>query len=146
MYKTYQPKAKDIKRNWHLVDARDKVLGRLSTEIAIYLMGKHKSGYSTHMDSGDYVVVINAKDVRLTGNKENQKTYVRHSGYPGGYKEIKISKLRSESPAKIIEHSVSGMLPENRLKRKRLVRLKVFSEENHLYNDKFGKKEVKNGR
>ena len=146
MYKTYQPKAKDINRNWHLIDANDKVLGRLSTEIAIYLMGKHKPGYSTHMDSGDFVVVINAKNVKLTGDKENQKTYVRHSGYPGGYKEVKLSKLRSESPEKIIEHSVSGMLPDNRLKKKRLARFKVFSGENHSYNDKFVKKEEQNGK
>lgn len=137
MYKTYQPKKKEIKRSWHLIDAKDNVLGRLSTEAAKYLMGKHKPGYSTHMDSGDYVVVINAKHVKLTGNKESQKIYVHHSGYPGGYREVKVAKLRVDSPVKIIEHAVSGMLPDNRLKSKRLVRLKIFSGSEHIYAEKF---------
>ena len=139
MSKTYQPKKKEIKREWHLVDAKSKVLGRLSTEIATMLMGKHKPSYSAHMDSGDYVVVINAKDVKVTGNKENQKVYVSHSGYPGGYKEVKYLKLKSKNPARIIEHAVWGMLPENRLKKKRIVRLKVFEGPEHTFKDKLKK-------
>ena len=135
--KTYQPKAKEIKRDWHLIDAKGKVLGRMSSEIAGYLMGKHKRIYSKHMDMGDFVVVINAKEVELTGKKTLQKVYRGHSGYPGGFKEVKISKLMKENPSKIIEKSVAGMLPGNRLKKERLVRLKVFSTNTHPYNDKF---------
>lgn len=142
MVKTYQPKAKEVKRNWHLIDAKDQVLGRLSTQIAIYLMGKHKAGYSTHMDSGDYVVVINAKDIKVTGKKEEQKIYISHSGFPGGYKEVKYSKYLKENPVRIIEHAISGMLPDNRLKKKRLARLKLFADEKHTFADKFRKDTV----
>src|SRR3989344_7092324 len=135
--KTYQPKAKEVKRSWHLIDAKDKVLGRLSTEIATKLMGKHKSTYSTHMDSGDYIVLINAKEVLVTGKKESQKTYISHSGHPGGFKEVKYEKLLKENPVKIIKHAVSGMLPDNRLKDKRMRRFKIFADEKHTYQDKF---------
>lgn len=141
MYKTYQPKAKEVIRNWHLVDAKGKVLGRLATDATIKLMGKHKANYSAHLDSGDYVVVINAKNIEVTGKKANQKIYVSHSGYPGGYKETKYAKLREESPDQIIRHAISGMLPENRLKKKRLARLKIFTAEEHNFKDKFKNKE-----
>jgi len=137
--KTYQPKKKEVVRNWHLVDARDRVLGRLATEITTKLIGKHKPNYSAHMDSGDYVVVINAGSVKVTGNKEKQKVYVSHSGYPGGFKETKYSKLLAERPEKIIEKAVWGMLPDNRLKKKRIVRLKVFAAQDHTFKDKFSK-------
>jgi large subunit ribosomal protein L13 len=137
LQKTFQPKKKDVVRDWHLIDAKDKVLGRLSTEITTKLIGKHKPKYSAHMDSGDYVVVINARNVKVTGKKEKQKVYVRHSGYPGGYKEVKYSKLLTENPAKIIEKAVWGMLPENRLKKKRMARLKVFESSEYTYKDKF---------
>ena len=135
--KTYQPRQKDIKRNWHLVDAKGKVLGRLSTEVARFLTGKHKVNYSNHMDMGDYVVVLNAKDVILTGRKVSQKLYRRHSGYPGGFKEIKYAKMHDERPERVIELAVSGMLPDNRLKKKRQARLKVFAGSKHPYGDKF---------
>lgn len=135
--KTYQPKAKEIKREWHLIDAKGRILGRMSTEIATLLTGKHKRVFSKHMDMGDFVVVINAKDVELTGKKSIQKIYRGHSGYPGGFKEVKISKLMKEAPTKIIEKAVAGMLPENRLKRARLVRLKIFAGNTHSFNDKF---------
>lgn len=137
MYKTYQPKAKEITRNWHLIDAKDKILGRLSTDIVKLLMGKHKADYSAHMDSGDYIVLVNAGKVKVTGQKEDKKIYYKHSGYPGGYKEIKYQKWLTESPEKIIQHAVSGMLPDNRLKDKRMRRLKIFSEGEHSYKDKF---------
>ena len=137
--KTYQPKQKDVKRNWHFIDAKDQVLGRLATQIATYLTGKHKVNYSAHMDMGDYVVVTNAKKIVLTGNKVSQKVYRKHSGYPGGFKEIKFKKMLAEKPERIIELSVFGMLPENRLKRKRITRLKVFSEEKHPYMGKMPK-------
>ena len=141
--KTYQPKAKEISRFWHHVDVKDKVLGRASTEIAKFLMGTHKPTYSTHMDSGDYVVVTNAKDIKVTGKKSQQKIYRSHSGYPGGLREIAYSKLLKERPENVIIHAVTGMLPDNRLKNKRLARLKVFAGAKHSYEDKFKSKEAK---
>lgn len=136
MKKTYQPKEKDVVRKWHLVDAQDAVLGRLSTDVAKFLMGKHKATYSTHMDMGDYVVVINASKVKVTGRKEDQKVYYKHSGYPGGFKEIDYKKWLKESPEKIIEHAVKGMLPKNKLQSIRMRRMKVFTGSEHPYNDK----------
>lgn len=137
--KTYQPKAKEINRDWHLVDAKGKVLGRMASEIAQLLMGKHKRTFSKHMDVGDYVVVINAKDIELTGKKEKQKVYRKHSGYPGGYKEVKVSKLLDEQPGKVVELAVSRMLPKNRLRSGRMRRLKVFADSEHTFKDKFKK-------
>ena len=135
--KTYQLKAKEIKRDWHLIDARGQILGRMATEVAKFLIGKHKTNYTPHMDMGDFVVVINAKDVKLTGRKRKQKLYRRHSGYPGGFKEVKFEKLIVEQPGKIIQHAVFGMLPKNRLQKKRMGRLKVFVSSKHSYEDKF---------
>ncbi|MEK7526683.1 MAG: 50S ribosomal protein L13 [Patescibacteria group bacterium] len=137
--KTYQPKQSEVKRNWHLIDAKGAVLGRLATQVATYLIGKHKAEYSTHMDSGDYVVVINAKEVKVTGNKEKAKTYYSHSGYPGGFKEVKLSKLRLDRPARIIQLAVKRMMATNRLRDKRMARLKVFSGETNQFKDKFTK-------
>jgi large subunit ribosomal protein L13 len=134
--KTYQAKQAEIKHNWHLVDAKDKILGRLSSKIVKQLMGKHKANYTPHMDMGDYVVVINAAQVKLSGKKEKQKTYKKHSGYPGGFKEVKVSKLRAEQPEKIIELAVRRMLPDNRLRDKRMRRLKVFAQDKHPYAEK----------
>lgn len=135
--RTYQPKHKDVKRNWHLIDAKEKVLGRLASDVARLLMGKHKTSYSSHMDMGDYVVVINASSIELTGKKMTQKVYRSHSGYPGGFKEVKVSKLLTEKPERVIEYAVTGMLPKNRLQDKRMRRLKVFADEKHTYSDKF---------
>lgn len=137
--KTFQPKEKEIKRSWHLIDAKDGVLGRIATQIAMYLMGKHKPTYSPHLDSGDYVVVINAEKVVLTGKKPLQKVYRHHSGYPGGLKEISLAKMKKEHPERILEHAVSGMLPDNRLKKDRMARLKVLVGERNPYADKFNK-------
>jgi large subunit ribosomal protein L13 len=138
MKKTFQPSSKNIRRNWHLVDVKGDILGRISTRIAVLLMGKHKVIYSDHLDTGDYVVVINASEIKLTGNKAKQKTYKKHSGYPGGFKEVAYAKMAKEFPEKVIIHAVSGMLPDNRLKAKRLARLKVFKGENYPYKSKFG--------
>lgn len=135
--KTYQPKAKEVKREWHLIDAKDRVLGRMATEIARLLMGKQKPGYSAHMDVGDNVVVINAKDIELTGKKRQQKVYRGHSGYPGGFREISFEKMISENPERVVELAVSGMLPDNRLKRKRMRRLRVFAKEKNPYSKYF---------
>ncbi|MGD8744155.1 MAG: 50S ribosomal protein L13 [Candidatus Woesebacteria bacterium] len=141
--KTYQPKHKEIVRKWHKVDAKGEVLGRLSTRIASLLMGKHKVKFSKHMDMGDYVVVVNARHVRLTGKKPKQKLYRKHSGYPGGFKEIKFEKLIEENPQRVIQLAVKRMLPDNRLRDRRLVRLKVFAEDKHDFEDKFKKAKSK---
>lgn len=134
---TYQPKAKEIQREWYLISARGKVLGRLATEIARLLMGKHKRTYSPHLDSGDYVVVTDAREIRLTGRKEEQKVYTRYTGYPGGLRKENIRQLLEKKPERIIEHAVHGMLPGNRLRKDRMNRLKVFPGGEHPYGDKF---------
>jgi large subunit ribosomal protein L13 len=134
--KTYSPSSTDIKRNWLLVDIAGKILGREASQIAQWLIGKHKVYYVPHLDCGDYVVVINADKVRLTGKKEQQKKYARHSGYPGGLKEVSFAQQMSKDPRKIIESAVSRMLPKNKLHQKRLRRLKVFAGGTHPYQDK----------
>ena len=135
--KTYQLKSKDVKRAWHLLDAKDQVLGRLSSHIAALLMGKLKVDYSPNIESGDYVVVVNAEKVKVTGKKAQQKLYRSHSGYPGGLKEVTFAKMSKEHPERIIEHAVSGMLPDNRLKKARMAMLKVIVGEKNPYEDKF---------
>lgn len=135
--KTKVTKAKEIKRDWHLIDAKDKILGRLSTQIAPLLMGKDKPYFTRHLDCGDYVVVINAQEVKVTGKKEEQKIYYRHSGYPGGLKAISLSKLRAEHPERIIVEAVSSMLPNNKLKAKMLTRLYVYPGGENPHQDKF---------
>lgn len=137
MFKTYQPKETEVTRKWHLFDADGKTLGRIATQIATFLIGKHKPTYSAHMDSGDFVVVLNSVKVKVTGNKEEGKTYYSHSGYPGGLKERSLKELRAKNPNKIIELAVRGMLPDNRLRAKRMARLKVFSGEKNEYKEKF---------
>lgn len=134
---TYSPKIKDVKHNWHLIDAQGQVLGRLSTQIATKLIGKHKPYFVSHLDCGDYVVVINAGKIRVTGNKLNQKIYYRHTNYPGGLKQQKLKNLLDQNPLKVIENSVKGMLPKNKLRDRRMRRLKVFASANHTYQDKF---------
>lgn len=130
-------KANDIKREWHLVDVKEETLGRVSTKIAGLLMGKSKPYFVRNLDCGDYVVVINAKDVKVTGKKETQKKYYGYSGYPGGFKAEALQDLRKRRPADVIVHAVSGMLPQNKLKSKMLKRLLVFAEAEHTYEDKF---------
>lgn len=131
--KTYQPKAKEVERKWHLLDAKGEVLGRLATKIATYLTGKDKATYSTHMDMGDFVVVINAEKVEVTGKKDQQKVYRTHSGYPGGFKEKSYRQVMEAHPERIIEHAVSGMIPDNRLKDPRMLRLKVVVGDKNPY-------------
>lgn len=124
--KTVVPEMQNRKRSWQLVDARGKVLGRLASEVAQLLIGKGKVDYMPNFDMGDGVVVVNAKEVVLTGKKEEQKKYRRHSGYPGGLKEMVAKEMRGKFPERIIELAVKGMLPDNRLKKLRMARLKVF--------------------
>lgn len=137
--KTFQPKQSDIKREWHLIDAKGEILGRMASRIAQLLMGKGKPTYAPHLDMGDHVVVINAKDVELTGRKMENKVYQRHSGYPGGFKEEKLSDLIKKHPEKVIERAVSGMLPKNRLHDPRMRRLRVSADEKHKYEDQLKK-------
>jgi large subunit ribosomal protein L13 len=127
------------KRRWHLIDAEGKVLGRLASRIAPLLMGKKKIGYLPYLDGGDHVVVINAAKVKVTGRKETDKVYYRHSGYPGGLKEETLEELRKRRPEEIIRRAVKGMLPKNKLLRGRLKRLHIFAGSEHDYKDKFKK-------
>jgi large subunit ribosomal protein L13 len=129
--KTYTPKATDIDRKWWVVDAEDKVLGRLASQIAQILRGKHKPMFAPHLDTGDYVIVVNAEKVRVTGNKEEQKTYFRHTGYMGGDKHIPLSRMRAEQPEQLIELAVKGMLPKNNLGRLMRKKLKVYAGPEH---------------
>ena len=129
--KTYTAKASDIKREWHVIDASDKILGRLTTGVAKLLMGKHKPMFSPNLDTGDFVVVINADKIRVTGNKAKQKVYYRHSGYPGGLKSITFEKLMPTNPTRVIEHAVKGMLPPNRLGAKMFKKLRVYAGDTH---------------
>ena len=133
MMKTYSVKASDIQREWHLIDASDKVLGRLATRIASLLMGKHKPIFSRHMDMGDFVVVINAEKIRVTGTKAKQKLYYRHSGYPGGLKSIVLERMMQTYPTRVIEYAVKGMLPHTRLGAKMMKRLRVCVGDTHPY-------------
>ncbi len=121
----------EITRNWYIVDADGQILGRLASEIAQIIRGKKKPFFTPHMDMGDFVVVINAEKVKVTGNKEKDKTYFRHSGYPGGVTQINLRKVRQSFPERIITNAVKGMLPHNRLGRKLLTHLKVYSGEVH---------------
>ena len=129
--KTYSTKASDVKRQWHLIDASGKTLGRMATQIARLLMGKHKPIFSPNQDTGDYVVVINAAEVRVTGNKLKQKLYYRHSGYPGGFRSITLEKMMQTNPTRVIEHAVKGMLPHTRLGTQMRRKLKVYAGEVH---------------
>ena len=129
--KTFTLKAKDIKKNWYLIDAEDQVLGRLSTKIAQLIRGKEKPEFTPHLDMGDLVIVVNADKVKVSGSKEDDKVYWRHSGFPGGQKETSLSEMRDKFPDRIITNAVKGMLPHNRLGRKMLKNLKVYADENH---------------
>jgi len=129
--KTLTPKQDQINHDWFLIDAEGQTLGRLSTKIASLLRGKHKPYFAPNLDTGDFVVVINAEKVRLTGNKELQKTYASYSGYPGGYKEIPFARMQSKKPEEIIIRAVKGMLPKNPLGRKLILKLKVYSGAEH---------------
>jgi len=131
--KTFSAKAESVRRDWYVVDAEDKTLGRFASEIALRLRGKHKAEYTPHVDTGDYIVVVNAEKVRVTGNKTTDKIYHRHTGYIGSLKSISFEKLQAEKPEQIIELAVKGMLPKNPLGRAMFRKLKVYAgaEHNH---------------
>ena len=130
-------KQKDIKRSWHLIDAKNQILGRLSTKAAVYLMGKHKPMYTSYLDSGDFVVVINAKEVALSGKKESQKKYWRHSGHPGALYSKTAGQLRAQKPELLIRNAVLGMLPKTALGKQMAKKLYVFASEQHSFKEKF---------
>lgn len=129
--KTYSVKAGEIEQHWHVVDAEGQVLGRLASEIARVLRGKHKPIYTPHLDTGDFVVVVNADKVRLTGNKADQKTYFKHSGFMGGEKFIPFRTMLAEHPERVIELAVKGMMPKNALGRQMRGKLKVYAGAEH---------------
>lgn len=129
--KTYHQKASEIQRNWLIVDADDQVLGRLATQLATLIRGKHKPTYTPSMDGGDFVVVVNAEKIRVTGDKANQKIYYRHSNYPGGLKKTPYKIMLQKHPERIIRMAVKGMLPRNRISRHMLLKLKVYAGPSH---------------
>jgi len=129
--KTFNAKPESVKRDWYVVDATGKTLGRLATEVARRLRGKHKAEFTPHVDTGDYIIVINAENIGVTGRKETDKIYHRHTGYPGGLKSMTLDKLRERAPERIIETAVKGMMPRNPLGRAMLRKLKVYSGSEH---------------
>lgn len=136
-HSTKPTSVKNLTRDWHLIDARGKVLGRMSTEIAAHLSGKNKVTFVRSLDMGDNVVVINVKEVKLTGRKEQQKVYQRYSGFPGGLKNISYEQMMSKRPDEIIRHSVYGMLPKNKLRSRMITRLFLYKDDKHPYEAQF---------
>ena len=132
--KTYSIKAEEIHKDWFVADADNKALGRLASKVAQILKGKHKPTYTPHMDMGDFVVVVNAEKIRVSGNKEMQKTYFSHSGYPGGTKEVDLYTMRRLHPERVIQNAVKGMLPHNRLGRQMMRNLKIYSGPDHPHS------------
>jgi len=134
LQKTFTPTPAHIEREWFVVDATDQTLGRVASDIAHILRGKHKPTYAPHMDGGDFIVVINAERVAVTGNKALQKIYYRHSGYPGGLRELSFEQMRDKYPDRIIQAAVRGMLPKNKLGRQMLSKLKVYAGPEHPHS------------
>ncbi len=129
--KTYTLKAKEVERRWHVVDAEGRLLGRLASEVAQLLRGKHRPTFTPHMDNGDFVIIVNAAKIKVTGDKLQQKTYYRHSGYPGGLKETSLARMLETRPERVLQSAVKGMLPHNRLSRQILRHLKVYGGPEH---------------
>lgn len=129
--KTYIPKEKDIEKKWHVIDATGQILGRLATRVAWLLMGKGKPTYTPHLECGDYVIIINAKNIRVTGNKMKDKVYTHYTGYPGGLRKYSLESLLSRKPEEVIRRAVERMLPKNRLNAKRMKHLHVYAGETH---------------
>ena len=132
--KTYSAKPADVKREWYLVDADDKVLGRLASQIALRLRGKHKPEFTPHVDTGDFIVVVNAGKIRVTGDKALEKKYYRHSGYPGGISETNFGKMQSSFPGRALQKAVKGMLPKGPLGYAMIKKLKIYAEASHPHS------------
>ncbi len=128
---TYMAKPDEVDKNWYVVDAEDKTLGRLASRIATVLRGKHKPEYTPHVDTGDFVIVVNAGKVKLTGNKWDQKVHYKHSRYPGGLKTMTYRDLKKHNPEEIVRHAVKGMVPNNKLGKKMMKKLKIYAESDH---------------
>jgi large subunit ribosomal protein L13 len=135
--KTHVTRKTDIERKWHLLDANGQILGRFASQIAQLLQGKNKTYYTPALDCGDWIVVTNAEKIRVTGRKEKQKMYRHHTGWPEGFRELSYKQLMAKDPRRIITHAVWGMLPKNKLRAKRMIRLKVFVGSEHPYTNKF---------
>ena len=131
MQNTYYPKADEIQRDWVVVDANDQTLGRLATQISTVMLGKHKPGFTPGVEMGDYVIVVNASHIRVTGNKLDDKMYHRHTGYPGGLKSVNLRELLAKNPERVIEKAVWGMLPHNRMGRSLMKKLRVYAGPDH---------------
>ena len=131
--KTFSAKPETVQREWYVVDATDKVLGRLASEVASRLRGKHKAEYTPHVDTGDHIVIVNAEKIRVTGNKAEAKRYYRHSGFPGGIKEIGLGEQLQKYPTRVIESAVKGMLPKNPLGRAMFAKLRVYAGPEHRH-------------
>ena len=129
--RTYSPKATDVNRQWHVIDATDIVLGRLASHAATLIRGKHKAMFAPHVDTGDFVIIVNADKIALTGNKREQKMAYRHSGYPGGLRSVSYAQLLEKDPRRAVEKAVRGMLPHNRLGRQLIGKLKVYAGPDH---------------
>ena len=138
MTKTYSQKTADVVRYWQLVDAQGQILGRMATQIAIKLMGKHRPTFTPHIDSGDYVLVINAALIKVTGQKLSDKIYSRHSGYPGGLSQQTLGQLLADHPEKVVYQAVYNMLPKNRLRSDRMNRLKIYPGVDHPHQSQIG--------
>lgn len=141
--KTYTAKAAEIEHKWHLIDASGQNLGRLASEIAQILKGKHKPMYTPHLDTGDYVVVINAAKIQVTGRKLDQKFYYRHSGYPHGFRKVSLRERMTADPTVVVEHAVRGMLPRNRLGEAMFRKLKVYAGDSHPHQAQVGQSQAK---
>jgi large subunit ribosomal protein L13 len=131
MMKTYSQKASEIQQNWYVVDASGQVLGRLATQIATLLRGKHKPTFTPSLDDGDFVIVVNAEKIRITGHKADQKMYYRHSGYPGGLRAIGYREMLAKHPQRILRLAVKGMLPKNRIGRRQISKLRIYAGPHH---------------
>ncbi len=131
---TYSPKQDELQRDWLLIDAEDKVLGRLAAKVSYLLLGKHKPGFAYHMDGGDFVVIINAEKIKVTGNKYEDKKYYRHTGYPGGIKETRLKQMMESKPERVLEKAIKGMLPHTKLGRALFRKLKVYAGSNHPHS------------
>ena len=129
--RTFTPKPGDVTKNWYVIDATDVVLGRLASQVAVLLRGKHKASFAPHVDGGDFVIVINAEKIALTGKKATDKMVYRHSGYPGGLRAVPIGELVEKNPTRVIENAVKGMLPKNKLAAQQLTHLKVYAGAEH---------------
>lgn len=136
--KTYAVKAAEIQRQWHVIDASGQILGRLASRIAQVLLGKHKPTYSPHLNAGDFVIVVNAAKIRVTGSKPSQKIYYRHTQYPGGLRSVVLAKMLATHPTRVIEHAVRGMLPHNSMGRALMRRLKVYAGPAHPHQAQVG--------